>query len=75
MKNGTFDNTLMFLASPQLRYEMSQIHVRHPVVTSQKKLFNSLLHDFLENSGKLNYLLSTIIRTFKLAIQEYAVCI
>ena len=32
MKNGTsFDNTLMFLASPQLRYEMSQIHMRHPV--------------------------------------------
>ena len=32
MKNGTFDNTLMFLASPQLRYEMSQIHIEHPVV-------------------------------------------
>ena len=31
MKNGTFDNTLMFLASPQLRYEMSQIHIEHPV--------------------------------------------
>ena len=36
MKNGTFDNTLMFLASPQLRYEMSQIHMRHPVVDKDK---------------------------------------
>ena len=31
MKNGTFDNTLMFLASPQLRYEMSPINIEHPV--------------------------------------------
>ena len=34
MKNGTFDNTLMFLASPQLRFEMSQIHIEHPVHTT-----------------------------------------
>ena len=37
--------------------------------------FTMTLHDFLENSSKLNYLLSTIIRTFILAIPEYAVCI
>ena len=38
MKNGTFDNTLMFLASPQLRYEMSQIHIEHPVVDSNIRI-------------------------------------
>ena len=40
MKNGTFDNTLMFLASPQLRYEMSQIHMRHPV---DKNIVHSIM--------------------------------
>ena len=41
MKNGTFDNTLMFLASPQLRYEMSQIHIEHPVFFYWDSLYDN----------------------------------
>ena len=51
MKNGTFDNTLMFLASPELRYEMSQIHMRHPVDANQSFFrFKKILTEHLLTS-------------------------
>ena len=31
IKYNTFEYTLVFLASPQLRYEMSRFHIEHPV--------------------------------------------
>ena len=56
MKNGTFDNTLMFLASPQLRYEMSQIHIEHPVF-GKTPTYIYVLPTFLAQNNLLCYLL------------------
>ena len=38
IKYDTFEYTLMSLASPQLRYEMSRFHIEHPVVVLLKKV-------------------------------------
>ena len=47
IKYDTFEYTLMSLASPQLRYEMSRFHIEHPVVGAKHAFLDHMNHRFI----------------------------
>ena len=69
-KNGSFECTQMFLASPQLSFEMDPIHLGHPVFFPIKKGIKLGYLPYI-NFGMLYwqastyYLFSTIFNWFR----------
>ena len=57
-KNGSFECTQMFLASPQLSFEMDPIHLGHPVVCTNLNFYLYIYYLAIQRSKISTYTLS-----------------